>query len=511
MRIILVLLFSSSISALGPDQLYQEAQSYQRLKKPQKAIESLEELIDQHPHWHKNRVAVFELGKLELQVQDYLNAIAWFNRLRRDYAYSNDIDEALYLTAKAYRKLGLYRRAEIYFNQYLEKGKKTRYKFQAHIFLARMLHEKRQYREAAEKYNQVILFMQQHPELKDKKLIADTYYRMGMLHARKLNNEKTAYRYLHLALENGYPHTVNLKFLLRKLSIERITRSDGLPDNAIADIRVDGDDIYIATWGGGLTRYSRSTEKFRSLRLPTSQLRSIYNTDDAVYICSFDGIFMFNKKDNKTYELTTDNEVFRIAQKVIKDDRYLYFTTLTKGVIQYDLYRKKISVLNHKSFLKTSQVYSVDANLDFLVFGTINHGVVIKNKLSGETTYLNTKTNHLKGNNVKALLLDGRYLWIGVHRHGIYRYDLQQKKIKHFDWDMPYPSSIAKRANEIWIGSSGNGLRIYDRETRKVKKLTVIDGLSSNEILLIRPEDDFIWVGYLDKGLDILYRPLQDE
>ena len=135
---------------------------------------------------------------------------------------------------------------------------------------------------------------------------------------------------------------------------------------------------------------------------------------------------------------------------------------------------------------------------------------MIKDKTTGEVNYVNVENNKIAGNNIKSLMIDGRYVWIGVHKFGIYRYDIKTKECKFYDWGIPYPSSFSMRGRMLWVGTSGNGIRIYDREKKTLEKLTVIEGLSSNEVHLLKMEGNYVWIGYLDQGIDILYKPVID-
>jgi ligand-binding sensor domain-containing protein len=340
-----------------------------------------------------------------------------------------------------------------------------------------------------------------------KDLKREIYYTMGIIYSEKSFNQELAHTFLTQAIELGQPLTPSLIFLLRRLTILHIGKENGLPDNSISDIVVDGDDVWISTWGGGLVRFARSAGIYSQIPLPTSQLRNLYVDFENVYISSFDGIFIFDKKSSRSFRLSRDEKVFNLAQKVVKDDRSIYFSTLSDGVVQYDIIKKSLVTLDEASFLGSRVVYSMDANHEYIAFGTVDRGAVIKDKKTGQIHYVNTENNKLHGDNVKSVLIDGRYVWIGVHKYGVYRYDIKTKLCKFFDWGLPYPSSFSLRGRKLWIGTSGNGIRIFDREKNSIEKLTVIEGLSSNEVHMIKIEGNYIWIGYLDSGIDILYKP----
>ena len=96
----------------------------------------------------------------------------------------------------------------------------------------------------------------------------------------------------------------------------------------------------VSTWGHGVVRFSRSAEKFVPIRLPSSQVRSLYIDFDRVYFSTYDGIFTYNKRSGKVKQIQAGENIFTIAQKVIKDDRHVYFSTLSTGVVRYDTIKK---------------------------------------------------------------------------------------------------------------------------------------------------------------------------
>lgn len=489
----------------------------------EKAGELLKEFMKEEPFEYEIRDALYYMGEIYRTQKDYLNAVSYYNRLSKRFPHSRYRTALIYLYGHCYYHMELRVKSERYLSEYLkafpEPGKRPDYFIGAHDLLGKIKEDKRLWKEAVEHYRKALLVVnneklkstatrERKQNLRESK--RNLHRSLGFIFADHIRNPEEAYHHLSAAVKLGEPMTTKLEFLLRRLTLLHIGKKNGLPDDAISDIQVDGDDVWISTWGGGLVRFSRSTEEFIKVPVPSSQLRNLYVDFELVYITSYDGIFVLDKKSNTIYRLTHNDKIFTLAQKVFKDDRVIYFSTLSEGVVKYDTIRKSVEVLNEESFIGSRQVYAIEADHRYTAFGTLDHGVVLQEKKSGKIHHINSANGKLKGDNIKALLLDGRYLWIGIHNHGISRYDIQNKTIKHFDWDLPYPSSLALRGKKVWIGTSGNGIRIYDRETRRLEKITVLDGLSSNEVHLLKMEDNYVWIGYLDNGIDILYRPEQD-
>ncbi|MCS6972342.1 MAG: hypothetical protein NZL89_04885, partial [Leptospiraceae bacterium] len=203
-------------------------------------------------------------------------------------------------------------------------------------------------------------------------------------------------------------------------------------------------------------------------------------------------------------------QALQLAQKIIKDDRYIYCSTLSRGLVRYDTIKKTTVILGKDSWVKSEQVYALDADVDYIAVGTIDQGALIHHKASGETIQITAGEGGLQSENVKAVLLDGRFVHIAAHNDGVYTYDLQQRKLRKIETATPFPSALAKRDHEIFIGTSGQGIWVLDRNTGKVERLSSLEGLSSNDVHTIRIEGDFLWIGYLEQGIDVLYRPAKN-
>ena len=492
----------------------------------QDAIENFKRFLKEQPYMYEVRDALFYLGKSYMKAKNYLEAVSQFNTLANKYPGSKYRKTVLFKKGKCYYKLKITTKAVRYLTNYINKTQvsnvEAKYHVEANIYIGLILKNRKNYKKSI-KHLQKALYLHkklsikqknlvpdsvQKPSQEEKKLIEKTYYELGVIYAKHFRKKKIALYYLNKYIKSKKDIPKSIKFILRGLSIFHLSMRDGLPDKAISDIKVDGDDVWVSTWGHGLVRFSRSSEKFVPIPLPSSQVRNMYIDFDKVYICTFDGIFIYNKKSGRITPIKVNNQRFTLAQKVIKDDRYIYFTTLSSGVVRYDTIKNKTAILGISSFLKSNQIYSITANHRYLIFGTIDSGLIIYNKKSKKATYLTEK--HLEGDNIKSVLIDGRFLWIGVHKYGIFKYDMQNKKVYKMNWNIVYPSVVTKREHEIWIGSSGDGIRIYDQTKDKLEKLRAIEGLSSNEIHLIEVENDYIWIGYLDSGIDLLYRPLSN-
>ncbi len=473
------------------------------------AAEHLEQFIKENPYEPEVRKAWFYLASAAAEQGNCHEAIARANITLDRYPVHPDKSELLVISAECLYRVNAHARAEKTLLGLRRIDEMPALAYRAERLRGMIAYDARGYARAEKHYRTALQYAGKLG-IEDATLLrlnAD----LGRMYSRDPLRTEEAVHYLSRAVtladkfEPGQARS--LKTLLRRLSLRRIDKLSGLEDNSIADIRVDGDDVYVATWGGGLVRYTRSQDKLAKMPLPSQQLRGIYADFEEIFVASYDGIFRISKKTGKNEPITDAKGTLRLGQKIIKDDRYIYCSTLSRGLIQYDTIRKSVVTLGKDSWVKSDQVYAMDADLEYVAVGTLDQGALIYHKASGETIQITKGENALRSENIKAILLDGRYVYIAAHNDGVYVYDLQQKKLRRLEAEIPFPSALARRENEIFIGTSGQGVRVLDRNTGTIERITAVEGLSSNEVQILRVEGEFLWIGYLENGIDVLYRP----
>jgi ligand-binding sensor domain-containing protein len=477
------------------------------------AMELFLEFIKENPYEPEVRKAWFYITNALAEQGKCHEAIAKANITLSRYPVHPDKSELLVISAECLYRVDAHARAEKTLSGLRRVEEMPMLAYRAERLRGMIAYDARGFARAEKHYRSALQYASRLG-LEDATLLrinAD----LGRIYANDPLRTEDAVNYLSRAValaEKFEPSQVrSLKTLLRRLSLRRIDKLNGLEDNSIADIRVDGDDVYIATWGGGLVRYTRSQDKLVKIQLPSAQLRGLYADFEEIYAATYDGIFRISKKTGKSEAIHDAQGTLRLAQKIIKDDRYIYCSTLSRGLIQYDTVRKSVKIFGKDSWVKSDQVYAIDADIEYLVVGTVDQGALIYHKASGETTQITKGENALQSENVKAVLLDGRYVYIAAHNDGVYVYDLQQKKLRRLEIKLPFPSALARRENEIFIGTSGQGVRVLDRNTGNLERITAVEGLSSNEVQILRVEGEFLWIGYLERGIDVLYRPSKKE
>jgi tetratricopeptide (TPR) repeat protein len=477
------------------------------------SVELFSEFIKENPYEPEVRKAWFYMTSALAAQGKCHEAIARANITLDRYPVHPDKAELLVITAECLYQVNAHNRAEKLLATLRRTDEMPSLSYRAELLRGMIAYDARGYARAEKHYRAALRYAAKLG-LADSSLLR-VNGDLGRIYAGDPLRTEDAVTYLSRAVvlaEKFDPAQVrSLRILLRRLSLRRIDKLNGLDDNSIADIRVDGDDVYVATWGGGLVRYTRSQDKLAKIPLPSPQLRGLYVDFDAIYAATYDGLFRISKKTGNVEPIQAAQGTLRLAQKIIKDDRYIYCSTLSRGLIRYDSIKKGVTTLGKESWVKSDQVYAIDADLEYVAVGTLDQGALVHHKASGETVQISTGENGLRSENVKAVLLDGRYVYIAAHNDGVYVYDLQQKKLRRLEAEIPFPSALARRENEIFIGTSGQGVRVLDRNTGKIERVTAVEGLSSNEVQMLRVEGEFLWIGYLENGIDVLYRPSQKD
>jgi len=473
-----------------------------------------QEFIKESPYEIEVRKAWYYLTLVSQLQSHYHEAIARANITLERYSTHQDKIELRIITGECLYKVNAHARAAVLLAEIAKVAKGDAFQYRIAKTLGFINHEARRYQAAIQNLRTAL----NHAEKLNATDATDKFEihrRLGLMYADDITQTEGAVKHLQSAIalgEKSHEREVkNLLLTLRKVSLRRINRLSGLPDDTIADIRVDGDDIYVATWSGGLVRFLRSRERLEKISLPSPQLRGLYVDFDDIYVASYDGVYRLQKKSGKITTLSDEDGELKLGQKTIKDDRYIYFSTLNRGLIQYDTIKRKITRLAKSSWVGSNQVYAIDADIDHVAVGTVDRGAVILNKKSGEATHIGPGENGLRSENVKAIALDGRYVHIGTHNDGVYTFDLEQKKLTRLNLEIPFPSAFARRDHELFIGTSGQGVRVLNRNDMSVERLSAVEGLASNEVQILRVEGDFLWIGYMESGIDVLYRPQREK
>jgi len=139
-------------------------------------------------------------------------------------------------------------------------------------------------------------------------------------------------------------------------------------------------------------------------------------------------------------------------------------------------------------------------------FGACSHGLTRLNEDGRTFSYFmpqeDKPANHHEFK-INCLLEDSSgSLWIGFQKKGLYRFDPRTGQFTAFQYDHRDPTSLNNNevkcivedpSGDLWLGTGGGGLNRFHRQDATFSHFTTADGLASNTVSGILPDDRGRW------------------
>ena len=306
-------------------------------------------------------------------------------------------------------------------------------------------------------------FIQNYPE---SEWLDDAYFARGNAYLQ-LKQNRDAIADFSQAIE--ITQDAKLKRAARKKRDESAwtiyTVSDRLPSNQIQAIALDGDTLWIGT-PKGLAQVNVSMGAWQPITNVTGSLNTAF--DDGINVRS-----------------------------LAVDEEELWIGTLNLGVIRYnkqtgipDLYNTRSALLGTGGGLPHNQVNDIEIDGDEVWIGTFS-GVVLYNRATDQWMVYNRENNGLPADDIVALAVTPKTVWIGTSESGIAFYDRELGQ--ELDYWLEFGddeglylkpgSSITSfdvRGNQLfftWYDAQQNGYVEIDLEGFSIReKMTVTTG-----------------------------------
>ncbi|MFI5367419.1 MAG: two-component regulator propeller domain-containing protein, partial [Spirochaetia bacterium] len=282
----------------------------------------------------------------------------------------------------------------------------------------------------------------------------------------------------------------------------------GLTDANISSLTVDGDDVWVGTWNGGVSRYSVSASHADPFPLPAFS-RSIEIADRRVWVGTAEGLAWYGKSSGRWgAEEDFQSPTLRKVQVVRQAGGSLYAGTLGDG-----LFRRGDSGWDQVSDGglpgKFITCIAAEQGGRRLFIGTMNLGLVIYDPQTGDMSTLAETVPEFTAENIGTILPDseGR-VWIGTYGDGLSMWWPSRGTLRHFskatkeisdDWVLA--SCETDRA--LYFGSFGGGVGVYVKETDSWKRLGIRDGLASLDVAAIAWRRPYVFFGTLGAGVSV--------
>ena len=286
--------------------------------------------------------------------------------------------------------------------------------------------------------------------------------------------------------------------------------SDGLGGNETNQVLIDGDYVWVSTWGD-VSRFDMREEKweiFSRSRVLSGVTAWMDKGIDGVWLMYMWGDDIAAKYHNKTDSWTelkmprVDRDSYGYgegATQAVETSDSVWFATKGRGLIRYNKASKDWSVFDEKSGLASDRISErsllVDEN--YVWVGTDKGLCRYDKRKESWTTFTQTASKQsLDTRKAYAIAVDLRYVWIGAS-DGLHRYDKQTDR-----WIRHEKSSVTCMAVDekyIWLGTNGGILR-YDKTANSWQDYKDEHGLPSNSIRDLDIKGYDLWVA-TDNGV----------
>ena len=318
------------------------------------------------------------------------------------------------------------------------------------------------------------------------------------------------------ATQDGLNRYDGKTFKIYNKQFEDVTK---ITHSKLGKIYIDRlNNLWIIVNSGKLEKYDIKTDAFNSVS-NVENISTIYQTQSKNYFIGTygSGLFHINYKTNDTSQIFSKEDRSKTINAILeKNDTILAASNngiyrISKATLKY----KKINCSESKQINFSCIATVNNANI---WIGSYGNGLFYVNNNHNIIKQFNGfKDNSLPTNlNIEALLVDKyQRLWIGTYGRGIYIIDFVKQKIHNYTVQQynPYAlnyndvlSLFEDSTGNIWIGTDGGGLSYYDEHLLKFNVLTNNQlprdvNVDVARTICVNPKDNTIWVGTSGKGL----------
>ncbi len=301
--------------------------------------------------------------------------------------------------------------------------------------------------------------------------------------------------------------------LKRRLMWQPIsTQTLGLSDGNISALRIDGDDLWIGTWNGGVSRYSLASgqktifQEGRDTLVPNT-VRCIEATSARVWVGTYQGLFVYSKSTSSWQEIAEFGGPEPKKVEAVKAvGARLFVGTLGDGLwTQTAEGWQRLSGAG----LPGDFVSCLEQAQGRLLIGTLNRGLVLMD-LDGERfRSFDSLSRQLEARNITMLLeQEDETLWMGTYGMGLYRWSWAEGRLEHFtrqsgylgdDWVL---CGLVARSG-IYFGTLGGGITRYLPSEGQWQVIGLKEGLGARDISAIAYDAPFIFLGTLGGAVTV--------
>jgi signal transduction histidine kinase/CheY-like chemotaxis protein/ligand-binding sensor domain-containing protein len=301
--------------------------------------------------------------------------------------------------------------------------------------------------------------------------------------------------------------------------------------------------LWIATWGSGINRFDRKTERFTHFQydpkdpksIPSNFINDIVSDSEGIlWLSSENGLITLDPSSNKFTHYIHDTAnagslSTNFTASVLEDSKHnIWVGTINGGLNRYDRKTKQFIAYRHdpknKSSLAGNSIQTLfeDSKKNIWI-GTLGSGISVLNpETQTFTNYRSDKQNKnsITDNVIFSIAEDasGR-IWIGSENEGISIYDSRSGTFQHYKQNILEKTGLssssindicADQKGNIWIGTYNAGINLVSRDINKFihyKHLENENSLSHNNVLgMLEDSKGRLWIATDGGGLNMLDR-----
>ncbi len=450
-------------------------------------------------------------ARVQLSSGDAAGSLETLRRLRSAFPDSSLLADADALNVQASLSLSDIYKARYFAQRLGDAAPASRAAFSAAAAVARWYYDGRQWLAALEYYTRAVdLFREGKSGTRlDRDLVL---LHAAELSAYRLGDDRQARSYLKRISGSSFPPAEAALYRQMRVRLlwSLISAKDlGLQDANVSSLKVDGDDLWVGTYNGGVSRWSVSAAASDPFPRPPYS-RSIEAVDRRIWIGTAEGLSWYGKG---TARWGTDGDPGADhpwnVQVVRATSSGLYIGTLGDGLLRQggDGWTPVQDGSLPGRFITC---IAEDTARGRLLIGTMNIGLVILDLKTGQMSTLAEAVPSFTTENITTILVarDGR-IWIGTYGEGLAAWSPESGQVRQYtrdrgpeigdDWIL----SACETDRALYFGSFGGGVSVLTKSDGSWRRIGIRDGLAGLDVPAIAWRAPRVYFGTLGGGVSV--------
>jgi tetratricopeptide (TPR) repeat protein len=454
--------------------------------------------------------SLLSAARVRLSGGDSAGALDTLRQMRSHFPDSPLLVEADGLSVECSLSLGDVYKARYFLQRLLDAAPGSRPAYVAALAVAKHYYDSRTWLAALEFYEKAVGIFQ------DARSGTHADLDLALVHASelstyRLNDADRARSYFRrISGRTLPPAEAALYRQLRVRLLWSVLTADslGLKDSNVSSLRIDGDDLWVGTWNGGVSRYSVSAGTSDPFPIPP-YARSIETADRRIWIGTTEGLTWYGKGTARwgSEENPAPDHPYNVKALCLAGGT-LYAGTLGDGLLRQGDSGWE-PVIDGSLPGKFITCIAEDTARERLLIGTMNVGLVIFELKTGQMSTLSELMPTFTSENITTILpaRDGR-IWIGTYGEGLWVWAPERNSVRHYTKDAAeiaddWMLSSCETDRALYFGTFGGGVNVLSKSDGSWRQIGIHDGLASLDVPAIAWRPPSVFFGTLGGGVSV--------